>query len=434
MHHPGFKLTLLAALVGFTFNAHAESSTTSLEAKLDQLQQEMAALKQQLADEKAARQTQLDGAVKAAVASNMADNPPLASDTSIGGYGELSYSNYRDGSVKDQVDFNRFVVFLGHRFNDKLRFYSELELEHAVSSADDKGEIEVEQGYIEYNLTPKANLRAGLMLVPLGILNETHEPPTYYGVLRNEVETRIIPTTMRAVGVVLQGRVLDNALEYNVGLVTGFDASKYAGDARYAIKDMHTEASQAAANNFAVYAGLNYRQPGWLLGAGLYTGNTAQNGHGENSSTFLEGKNARLTLWDIHGKYSVGDLDLQALYARGTLGDTLAINQAFNNGAGVVPASGGAAPKSFYGWYGQAAYHVWKSGDMRLSPFVRYERYNTQASVDAGYTADPLNDETVVTVGAHFNLSREVVFKADWQNYKTDNKKDRFNLGVGYMF
>ncbi|HAN55342.1 MAG TPA: porin, partial [Betaproteobacteria bacterium] len=68
------------------------------------------------------------------------------------------------------------------------------------------------------------------------------------------------------------------------------------------------------------------------------------------------------------------------------------------------------------------------------SPFVRYERYNTQASVDAGYTADPLNDETVVTAGANFNLSREVVFKADWQNYKTDNKKDRFNLGVGYMF
>jgi hypothetical protein len=430
MHHRGFKLSLLAALIGLSFNAQADTATASLEAKLDQLQQEMAALKQQLADEKAARQTQLDGAVKAAVASNMADSPPPASDTSIGGYGELSYSNYRDGSVKDQVDFNRFVVFLGHRFNDKLRFYSELELEHAVSSADDKGEIEVEQGYIEYNLTPKVNLRAGLMLVPLGILNETHEPPTYYGVLRNEVETRIIPTTMRAAGVALQGRVLDNALEYNVGLVTSFDASKYEGDASYGIHDLHTEGSEAAANNLAVYAGLNYRQPGWLLGAGLYTGNTAQNGHGEIASPFLEGKKARLTLWDVHAKYSIGDLDLQALYARGTLGDTLAINQA----VGVAPASGGAAPKSFYGWYGQAAYHVWKSGDMRLSPFVRYERYNTQASVDAGYTANPLNDETVLTAGANFNLSREVVLKADYQNYKADHKKDRFDLGVGYMF
>lgn len=137
-----------------------------------------------------------------------------------------------------------------------------------------------------------------------------------------------------------------------------------------------------------------------------------------------------MTLWDIHGKYSIGDLELLGLYARGMLGDTLAVN----NAGGIAPDSGNAAPKSFYGWYGQAAYHVWKQGDMRLSPFVRYERYNTQASVDAGYTANPLNDETVVTAGANFNLSREVVLKADYQNYKTDNKKDRFNLGVGYMF
>jgi len=421
---------LLATLITLSFNVHAESSTSSLEQKLDQLQQEMTALKQHLADEKSAREKQVDNAVKAAVASNQADNPPAASDTSIGGYGELLYSNYRDGSVKDQVDFNRFVMFLGHRFNDRLRLYSELELEHAVSSAGDKGEIEVEQGYIEYNLLPQMNLRAGLMLMPLGILNETHEPPTYYGVLRNEVETRIIPSTWREAGIGLQGRVLDNVLEYNIGISTGFDASKYAGNAAYAVKDMHGEASKAAANDLAMYAGLNYRQPGWLLGAGLFTGNTAQNGNGDNPSPFLQGKDARLTLWDVHGKYSVGNLELQALYARGTLDDTLAINQA----VGVVPTSGGAAPKSFYGWYGQAAYHVWKKGDMRLSPFVRYERYNTQASVDADYTANPLNNETVVTAGANFNLSREVVLKADYQNYKTDNKKDRFNLGVGYMF
>lgn len=429
MSCPRFKPALLAALIGLSTNLHADPLT--IEQKLDALQKEMESLKQQLAEDKAARAQQVDSAVKAAVASAA---PEAGSDTSVGGYGELSYSNYRDGSVKDQVDLNRFVMFLGHRFNGRLRLYSELEVEHAVSSATDKGEIEIEQAYIEYGLNPHANLRAGLVLMPLGILNETHEPPTYYGVFRNEVETRIIPSTWREAGIGLQGRMLDNALEYNVGISTGFDASKYEGDAAFAIKDMHGEASQAAANNLALYAGLNYRQPGWLLGAGVFTGNTGQKGNGENPSPFLQGKDARLTLWDVHGRYSIGDLDLQALYARGTLGDTLAINQAFDGGVGVDPASGGAAPKSFYGWYGQAAYHLWKSGDMSLSPFVRYERYNTQASVDAGYSADPNNNEKLWTVGANFNLSPEVVFKADWQNYQTDNTKDRFNLGVGYMF
>ncbi|MGO9444680.1 MAG: hypothetical protein ACLPXB_07870, partial [Thiobacillaceae bacterium] len=352
-------------------------------------------------------------------------------DTSVGGYGELSYSHHQDKSVEDQVDLNRAVIFLGHRFNDDLRMYSELEIEHAVASEDDKGEAEMEQAWIEYRLSPGANLRAGLMLMPLGILNETHEPPTYYGVFRNEVETRIIPTTWREAGIGMEGLVLDNALEYNFGISSGFDASKYAGDASFGIQPMHGEASQAAANNLSLFAGLNYRQPGALLGAGIFTGNTGQNGNGDIPSPFLVDKDARLTLWDMHGQYSIGDLDLQALYARGTLGDTLAINDA----AGILPGSMlDAAPASFYGWYGQLAYHVWRRGEMRLSPFVRYERYNTQASVAAGYTANPLNDEAVVTAGANFNLSREVVFKADWQNYRTDTTKDRFNLGVGYMF
>ncbi|MFA5170956.1 MAG: hypothetical protein WC426_05265 [Sulfuriferula sp.] len=424
-----FKLSIIAALVMLTMNAHAETSTATLEKRLEQLQKEMLELKQQLADEKLAREKQVNSAVKAAVAD--AAPPASESDTSIGGYGELSYSNYKDGSVKDQIDLNRFVLFFGHKFNDKLRMYSEFEIEHAIASSTDKGEAEIEQAYIEYNLLPQANLRAGLMLMPLGILNEKHEPPTYYGVFRNEVETRIIPSTWREAGLGLQGKLLDNSLEYNVGISSGFDASKYAGSAAYGIKDMHGEASQAAANNLAFYAGLNYRQPGWLLGGGLFTGNTGQNGNGEVANAALNGVNARLTLWDVHAQYNIGELALQALYARGSLGDT----QAINNALSIVP--GGtldAAPKSFYGWYGQAAYPIWKKDEMRLTPFVRYEKYNTQASVDAGYTANPLNDETVVTLGTNFNLSSEVVLKADWQNYKTNNLKDRFNLGVGWMF
>lgn len=334
--------------------------------------------------------------------------------------------------MKDQADLKRFVLFLGHRFNDKLRFYSEMEIEHAFAKdgkAPANGELEMEQAYIEYGLLPSANLRAGLQIVPVGIINETHEPPTFYGVERPEVESRIIPTTWRELSLGLQGRLLDSALEYNVGVATAPDASLYK-DASKAFRDMRTSGSKATANDLGFYGALNYRQPGWSVGSGLFTGNTAQDGNGANPSAFLKGKDARLTLWDIHAQASFGDLALRALYARGSLDDTLAINQARS----IALGSNKAAPKSFYGWYGEAAYHVWKSGDMRLTPFVRYERYNTQDSVDAGYAIDPLNDETVVTAGANFNLSREVVFKADWQNYKQDDAKDRFNLGVGYMF
>lgn len=427
MYHPKLKPVLLATLIALSVNAHADSTGASLEQKLDQLQKEMETLKQQLAEEKSARQTQAQAA-EAAVQTAKNEEPA----TTLGGYGEVAYNNYRDDSVKDQADLKRFVLFLGHRFNDKLRFYSEMEIEHAFAKdgkAPANGELEMEQAYIEYGLLPSANLRAGLQIVPVGIINETHEPPTFYGVERPEVESRIIPTTWRELSLGLQGRLLDSALEYNVGVATAPDASLYK-DASKAFRDMRTSGSKATANDLGFYGALNYRQPGWSVGSGLFTGNTAQDGNGANPSAFLKGKDARLTLWDIHAQASFGDLALRALYARGSLDDTLAINQARI----IALGSNKAAPKSFYGWYGEAAYHVWKSGDMRLTPFVRYERYNTQDSVDAGYAIDPLNDETVVTAGANFNLSREVVFKADWQNYKQDDAKDRFNLGVGYMF
>jgi len=423
MKHLRMKPVLLATLLALAGNAQADSNTDALMKRLDQLTQEVENLKKQLAAEKVERKEQV-----ASVQSSAQEAAAKPSATTIGGYGEAIYNNYRDKSIKDEADFRRFVLFFGHSFTDKLRLHAELEVEHALVEGD-QGELALEQAYVEYSLHPNANLRTGLMLMPLGIINETHEPPTFYGVERNEVERRIIPSTWRELAIALQGNVLDG-LEYNVGLSTSLDATRYS-NASSGVRGLRSSGAQAAANDLAVFGAVNYRQPGWLVGASLFTGNTAQNGIGENTRAALQGRNARLTLWDVHGKLQLGNLDLQALYARGTLNDTLAINQ----GAGINPgANNNAAPKSFWGGYGQAAYHVWKKGDMRLSPFVRFERYNTQAEVDTGFTKDPRNNERVVTLGANFNLSSDVVFKADWQDFKRDNRKDRFNLGVGYQF
>lgn len=424
MKHPYFKPALLAALVSLSFAAHAEPS--ALEQRLDQMQKEIESLKKQLAEEKTVRQERASAAQSSAVAHGASSSGTSA--TTIGGYGEGVYNNFRDKSIKDEADLKRFVLFFGHRFTDKLRLYSELEVEHALVKGN-QGEVALEQAYIEYNLHPKANLRAGLMLLPLGIINETHEPTTFYGVERNEVERRIIPSTWRELGLAVQGNVLDG-LEYNTGITTSLDASRYS-DASNGVRGLRSSGAQAAANDLAFFGALNYRQPGWSVGGGLFTGNTAQDGVGNTARAALQGKDARVTIWDVHGQYSLGNLDLQALYARGTLSDTLSINQAAGITAG---ANNRAAPKSFWGGYGQAAYHIWKNGDMKLTPFVRYERYDTQASVDPGFTKDPNNKERVITAGASFYLSRDVVFKADWQDYQQDNRKDRFNLGVGYNF
>ncbi|HUQ76085.1 MAG TPA: porin [Burkholderiales bacterium] len=352
---------------------------------------------------------------------------PAASATSLFGYGEFNYNRFRDSERTSKADLRRFVIGFGHRFNDRLTFNSELELEHAIASAEDHGEIEMEQAYLNYQFSDALNVKGGLFLIPLGILNLTHEPPTYYGVERNEVETRIIPTTWRELGFGVHGLLGAHGLRYDVGVTTGFNAGKL-DDPNSGIRSGHQEGAQADAKDLSVYGALNYQRPGLLAGGGVFTGNTGQNGQ---ANAALRGVHARLTLWDLHVKYNVARWDLQALYARGTLGDAERVNAVTSTAATPF-----AAPRSMSGWYGQAAYHVYRRGDVDIAPFVRVERIDIRQQEDAalGLFQDPNNLERIRTFGANFYVHPQVVLKADIQRYSTDRSKDRLNLGLGYMF
>lgn len=352
---------------------------------------------------------------------------PEAPDTTLFGYGEFNYNRYSDPERTSRADLRRFVIGLAHSFNEQLSFISELELEHAVVSQDDQGEIEVEQAYVNYQKSEAVNVKGGLFLIPLGILNETHEPPTYYGVERNEVETRIIPTTWRELGAGVHG-LLHGELRYDVGITTGFDAGKL-DDPAFGIATAHQEGQLANAHDLSIYGALNYTRPGLLVGGGLYRGDTGQNGQ---TSPLLRGVAARLTIWDMHARYSAHGFDLQVLYAAGTLGDADRINTAILANA----AEPFAAPKSLRGWYAQAAYHLYRNGDLDLAPFARVERFDIRQQEDPanGLFQDPQNLERIITAGFNFNLNPQVVIKSDVQRYSTDSSRNRFDLGLGYMF
>lgn len=415
------------------FAASVEEKLEILQKELDELRAEVARLKaQQQTGQPAQAQPGPEGQAAAPTTPGQPaqDKFTLAAPgaSTFGGYGELIYNNYRDSEVKDQIDFRRFVLFFGHRFNDRLRFYSELEVEHGlVEGGEESGAVELEQAFLDYRFNDAFGVKGGAFLLPIGILNETHEPPTFFGVERNEVETRIIPTTWREAGIGVHGNVF-NGLTYEAGIASSLDAGKFERPDR-AIRSMRTELSEAAAHDFAYYAALNYRGlPGLLVGGSVYTGNTGQNGVTDSA---LKGVSGRVTLWDVHAQYRIGGFDLQGLYARGSLGDADKITEA------AIARSGDdtlVAPKSFYGWYGQLGYHVPFGADMEIAPFLRYERYNTQASVPSGFSADPKNNERVTTLGLNFKLHPQVVLKADYQDFKEDSKKDRINLGIGYMF
>src|SRR6267378_239194 len=293
------KKSSLGVALAAAFAAAPAFGQATVDQKLQILQQEIDDLKAQA--RRSAAPTQQTSPYSLDYSSMLDRSSGLASGgTNIVGYGEVGYGKFRR-SGDARADLQRFVFGFNHRFDELLTFHSE---------------VEIEQAWVNYKMSDAVNFKSGLFLIPLGILNETHEPPTYYGVMRNQVETRVIPTTWRELGAGVHG-VVGDGLRYDVGITTNFDSGKL-DERTTGIRSGHQEGREANARNLAVYGALNYRRPGLLVGGGVFTGNTGQNGV---SNPALQGVSARLTLWDMHAQYRLGRLDLQGLYAAGTLGD-----------------------------------------------------------------------------------------------------------------
>jgi hypothetical protein len=373
------------------------------------------------------------------------------------GYGEIYYTHPTHADEATQADLARAVFGIGYTFNDRTEFNSEFEVEHAVASADDVGEFEVEQFYVDRQLADALGLRAGLFLMPFGLLNEHHEPTNFYGVQRNFVETLIIPSTWREGGLNLHGDA-PFGLNWNVGLTTGFDLSKWNFAPEFPLyttaldmedsdsaplQTTHQELALANAQHLSQYVALNYYGvPGLNIGAAISTGDAAKVPAPPNLP--IPGSQ-RVTLWETHARWTPGKFDLSALYAHGAISN-LTIANASN------PGSPNPIPSQFYGYYLQGAYQVWEYGDYRLAPFVRWEYYDmgsryegTSGPViplgrvplsanpgDYGYW--PVNRDRVWTVGANFYVTPHLVFKVDYQYFDLNKDFTRIDLGLGLAF
>jgi hypothetical protein len=373
---------------------------------------------------------------------------PLAAGLRLWGYGEMYYSDPTRDGRKAKADLARAVFGLGYSFDERTEFNSEYEVEHAVASASDAGEFEVEQFYVDRRLSEAVSARGGLFLMPFGLLNEHHEPTRFYGVQRNFVETLIIPSTWREGGFNLHGDTTAG-FGWNLGLTTGFDLSKWdfapafppyttalglAGSGTAPLQATHQELALANAHHLSQYAALSYYGiPALLLGGAISSGEAAAPG------------DPRVTLWEAHGRWTPAKFDLSALYARGSISNAGPLNAAHPNSANPVPSS-------FYGYFLQGAYRLWEQGDYRVTPFVRWERYDLGASYagtsgpvipaglvplstttgDLGYW--PRSEDRVWTAGANLYVGAHLVLKGDYQWFQLNQGFRRFDLGLGVSF
>lgn len=423
-----FRKTLVAASVMAAVSSAQAATPTNEEIwqQLQQMQQQMAEIQQQnklLKSENEQLKDKVDATQQTALEANetaealaeateqaVKSVSASASNTNIGGYGELHYNNLEDedGNETNKVDFHRFVLFFGHEFNDRLRFFSEFELEHALvkdtSDGSNGGEVELEQAYIEYDMTQQHRVKGGVFLTPVGILNETHEPNTFYGTERNAVEKNIIPTTWWTAGAMFSGEIAQG-FSYDLAISSGLDVSKGGTKSSYKIRDGRQKVSNALADDYAYTGRLKWTgMPGVELAA------TVQ--YQEDMTQSQDATAGSATLFETHAVIQRGNFGLRALYATWDLD-------------GEGPKVKGYDEQT--GWYVEPSYRI----NENFGLFARYSEWDNQAgddSIDSEYDQFDL--------GVNWWPHQNVVVKADYQNQDKPNggESDGFNLGLGYQF
>ena len=354
-----------------------------------------------------------------AIATTLA-TPVAFAETTLGGYGELHYNNLEntaaDGTTSDSrsMDFHRFVLEFSHDFNDHIRFFSELELEHAFLKDTDtdtdgtstninksKGEVELEQAYIEIDLDDSSRVKAGVFLIPVGLINETHEPPAFYGVERNLVEKEIIPATWWEGGIMYSAHT-DFGLSYDLAIHSGLNTTDGS------IRDGRKKVSEAPATALAYTARVKYTGI-----SGLELAATAhQQDDLSQGTTAADADSA--TLLETHVVYTLNALKFTALHAGwdidGIAGTTAGQNDDRQNGNLI-----------------EVSYKI----NEKLGVAVRNSQWHTKVDRDKSQNLIALN----------YWPHEDVVFKVDYQDEEYDNVTGNstrsvkgFNLGVGYQF
>ncbi|MFZ5786593.1 MAG: hypothetical protein ACOY3Y_09155 [Acidobacteriota bacterium] len=347
---------------------------------------------------------------------------------SFGGYGEALYedpaSTRDDGTASarnEQADLLRVVLYTGYAFSDRFVLNTEIEFEHA--STGKGGEVSIELATIDFLARPEVGVRGGMVLMPVGLVNELHEPTVFLGSRRPQVESVLIPTTWREFGVGLFGELGD--FTYRTYVVTGLDAGKFSAGG---IRAGRQSGARAKATDLAWVGRLDWNGiPGLLLGGSAYIGRSGQGLIAQGSELEVP-----IVMLEAHLDWRWRGLRLRGLAVRSELDDVAQLNAAL----GLQGSSSVGEKQS--GQYLEVGYDVLAGGGGRRSvvPFMRIERLDTQAGVPPGFAARPDSQVDVRTYGISFKPFEQIVVKADFQDFDTPTGSgvDQFNVALGWIF
>jgi hypothetical protein len=342
----------------------------------------------------------------------------------MSGYMDFHFNKreFADG----RLDFHRFVLLVTHRFSDRIRFVSELELEHAlVEGLEEAGELELEQAYVDFLLSRRFNVRAGMLLAPIGIINERHEPPIYYGVERTFVDTVIIPTTWFDVGAGVHGE-LGRGWRYRAYVMSPLNAREFsaAEGIRGGIqKGSDTNIGRPAVTGRLEYVGIR----GLTAAASFWTG--------RSGFEFRPRFDVPVKLGEADIRYSRDRLELRGQFAQVAISNAGLLNDAMGRAVGVSPN----VARALRGFYGEAGYRIISGasyGD--VGAFARYENFDTQFKMPSGYLPLRELDRDALVFGVTYWPDPDIAVKADYSGVRSKNSTIRepnsFNIGLGWWF
>ena len=342
----------------------------------------------------------------------------------VGGYGEILY-NQPEGD-NGELDVQRLVLLFGYQFSEKIQFVTEVEFEHVQ-------EVFIEQAFVNYNIASNLNLRAGLMLVPMGIVNEFHEPTTFNGTERPQVDNVIVPSTWREIGIGVTGRINSASLSYQAYLFNGFKSTTVEDDEIVGIikgsnglRSGRQKGIQSTINTPNLSAKLDYYGiPGLRLGLSGYFGRT----QAEDEIDDLDGADVGISMIGLDARYAYKKFTARGQFIHASLSDTEDYNTLTGQNLG----------SALQGWYLEAAYNVLpQENKQKLFGFARYEQYDTHANTDGDLVANDAYNRSDITLGLSYHVAPGVVFKGDYQI--RDNAVDGgdvtnlLNFGVGVWF
>jgi hypothetical protein len=357
----------------------------------------------------------------------------------IGGYGQIDY-NQPMGDNKIQngtLDVHRLVLLFGYRFNDRLNFVSEIEIEHV-------NEVYVEQAFLNYSLNTYLQFRGGLMLVPMGIINEYHEPTTFNGVERPLIDKYIAPTTWREIGFGITGTIPEVSMRYQAYLMNGF--SSYNGSAQLSGKNGMRSGRQKGAKSYIrtpVFAGRveYFGVLGLNLGLSAYVGETQSSLYKEVDKdddlaiNTADSSIVNMSMIGVDARYQVKGFQFRGQLYYTKLNNTMQYNYITS-----VDNKPNDLGNSMYGYYLEGGYNIFQtSGKIKsdLIPFIRYSAYDTQNTVVDGFEKNNSYATEVITTGIAWKPISEVAVKADLQFNKSksdDNYSKVFNAGIAIWF